>query len=214
MFRELAAACVASACVVGGVGPALADGVPTVPSPPVDVIATSSWDFSVLNITWLPSLEDGGADVQWYEATVSPGSKSCRVQARTELMRCSVNGLRLNRAYTVTVTAESVFGLSAPSAPSEPVMMWAPPRIVSVKTGSRKARVRWTSATDPSVTNFRVTQVGGNRTCSASADKRSCVVRGLKNGRAYRFQVSLQSGPKALVTSKPSKVVTPRRIKK
>lgn len=213
MFRELAAACVASACVVGGVGPVLADAVPTVPSPPVGVMAGSS-DNVVLTVSWQPSIFDGGSPMSFYEATVAPGGGSCRVPASTGLMRCQFGGLQRNRTYSATVRAENRAGLGAQSNPSDPVMLWGLPKITSVKPGNRKVRVNWVSAVDPSVTGFLVKVVDGKRTCYASAEKRFCVVSGLKNGRKYRFEVSVRSGLNVIVTSKPSKPAKPRRIKK
>ena len=210
MLRKMAVACGATAFVVGSMTPAVADVVPTVPSPPVGVVVTS-WSSNALTAYWQPSENDGGSLVSFYEATLSPGGKTCRVTALTDLMRCDFTGLQPNRAYSATVTSENAIGKSASSIPSEPVMLWGLPKIKSLQPGNRKVRVNWTSTVDSTVTGFVVSDIRGKRTCYAPVEKRSCVVWGLKNGQKYRFQVSLRSGRNVIVTSKPSKVVVPRR---
>lgn len=212
MLRKLAVACGATAVVVGSLAPAVADAVPTVPSPPVGVVAYS-WDNISLDVAWLPSEYDGGSLILWYVATVSPGGETCRTQALTNLMRCSF-ALPAGQAYTVTVTAENNVGVSRPSNPSEPAMVWALPQVKSVKPGNRKVRVRWNAAIDDSVTGFSVSEIGGKRTCYVPAEKRACVVWGLKNGRKYRFQVFVRIGRNVIVTSKPSRVAIPQRATK
>ena len=213
MLRKLAVACGATAVVVGSLAPAVADAVPTVPSPPVGVVAYSSGSRS-LTAYWQPSLFDGGSPIEYYEATVTPGGGTCAIEALTDAMSCGIDGLEPNNSYSVVVKVVNRAGLSAQSDPSDPVMLWGLPKITSVKPGSRKVRVKWSSAVDSSVTGFLVKALNGKRTCQAPTSKRSCVVRGLKNGTKYRFEVSVRSGLNVIVTSKPSKAVKPRRIKK
>ena len=59
------------------------------------------------------------------------------------------------------------------------------PSGISAVTGNGVALVRWNAV--PAARAYRVTSIPDGRTCSTAAAQ--CLVRGLRNGVAYRFQV-------------------------
>ncbi|GGI09160.1 DUF2341 domain-containing protein [Isoptericola cucumis] len=90
------------------------------PSAPRDVAATV--DGADVVVTWAAPADDGGAAVEEYEVTLSDGTaKSVAGDAGTLTFADREPG-----TYTATVRARNAAGWSAPSAPSEPVVVEAP----------------------------------------------------------------------------------------
>lgn len=104
---------------------------PTPPGPPLNVVATAG-DAS-LEATWSPPADPGSFPVTHYQASASPGGRSCLATT----LSCAITGLANGTTYTVTVTALSGAGWSVPSAPSNAVtpLRLRPPTIVI--TGTR-----------------------------------------------------------------------------
>lgn len=218
-----AAVGLSAVCVAVGVGPVVADDSPTddasprqnltVPSPPQDVVAyAESAGDDHFKVHWRPSLDNGGLQIQYYFATVSPGEETCQVQALAMTMECGFGDLERNRSYTVTVTAENALGRSQPSASSNPVTLRARPTITALKARDHRVQVRWNRSVDSGgIVAFEARAIGRKQFCRALSFERSCVVSGLKNGRKYRFEVSLIGSSGPVITSKPSKIVVPGR---
>lgn len=226
MRRKLAAAGLSALFAVSSIGPAVADDPPvvdtfpkrefTVPSPPRNVVATvKNVGDDFFRVTWEPSLDNGGLNIQSYYATISPGEQTCQVRALAMTMECGFSGLERNTSYTVTVTASNSIGRSNPSEPSNRVALWEPPTVTRLKARDHRVRVSWASSIaswDP--VEFEVRTVGRKASCTARVYERSCVVWGLKNGRKYRFTVSLvYPGGDTIITGAPSKSVAPGRRK-
>ena len=89
---------------------------PIPPSAPLDVRGTAG-DAS-LRATWSAPVAPGDFPVTNYQATASPGGRSCM----TTSTACTIDGLTNGTAYTVTVRALSGAGWSVASAPSEAVV--------------------------------------------------------------------------------------------
>jgi hypothetical protein len=226
MKRKLAAAGLSVLGVVASVVPAVADDPPadqtvekrdlTVPSPPRDVLASvENVGDDFFRVYWQPSLDNGGLYIQYYYATLSPGGQTCQVRALAMTMECGFNGLERNTSYTVTVIASNGIGRSRPSAPSNQVTLWEPPTVTRLKARDHRVKVSWESSIDSwDPVDFEVRTVGRKPACRARVYERSCVVWGLKNGRKYRFEVSMVSGSDTIITSEASKFVVPGRRKK
>ena len=97
------------------------DPVPVVPGPPRGVVAHPG--HGQATVTWSPPAVDGGSPVVRYTATASPGGQSCSTSAT----RCTIRALVTAPTVTITVTASSVIGDSAPSVPTRPVAIAPPP---------------------------------------------------------------------------------------
>ena len=111
--------------------PPSAPPVPIPASAPLDTRATAG-DAS-LHASWSPPLSSGDYPVTHYQATASPGGRSCM----TTSTACTIDGLTNGTAYTVTVRALSGAGWSAASAPSEAVVPRADQSASLTIAGSR-----------------------------------------------------------------------------
>ena len=104
---------------------------PMPPSAPIDVRVTPG-DGSV-TATWSAPAAPGDYPVTNYQATATPGGRSCMTTSTT----CTINGLRNGASYTVTVRALSGAGWSAVSSPSASVTPTGPATKSLAITGSR-----------------------------------------------------------------------------
>jgi len=88
-------------------------------------------------VSWQPPAAPGSYPVTSYEATSSPGGRSCLVSVTS----CEITGLTNGTSYTFTVRALSGAGWSVASAPSNAVIPSAeppPPPTASITiTGTR-----------------------------------------------------------------------------
>ena len=143
---------------------------PISPSVPLEVRATAG-DRSVTAI-WSAPATPGDYPVTNYQATATPGGRSCMATSTT----CTIDGLTNGTAYTVTVRALSGGGWSAPSSPSAAVV----PRTDDVPsltiTGARGSGVDRSMitvrGTSTGLAGKRATlwlSVGGRASISASA---------------------------------------------
>jgi hypothetical protein len=90
-------------------------GVPD--SPKLDNVAVGNQQAT---ITFIAPSNDGGTPITSYIAISSPGNITGTLNQETS-GKIIVTGLTNDTDYTFTVTAKNAFGLSAASAPSEPV---------------------------------------------------------------------------------------------
>lgn len=104
---------------------------PIPPSAPVDVRANAG-DAS-LSATWSPPASPGSFQVSTYQATASPGGRSCLSSTTT----CTIDGLTNGVTYTVTVVALTGAGWSTSSAPSNAVTPQREEAPALTITGSR-----------------------------------------------------------------------------
>ena len=111
--------------------PPPAPPAPIPPSAPLDARVTAG-DAS-LRATWSAPAAPGSYPVTQYQATASPGGRSCM----TTSTACTIDGLSNGTAYTVTVRALSGAGWSVASAPSEAVVPRADQSASLTITGSR-----------------------------------------------------------------------------
>ena len=85
----------------------------TKPGAPTTVLATTGADASSV-ISWSAPSSDGGSAITRYTAT-SSGGQSCTTTGATT---CTISGLTNGTAYTFTVTATNVIGVSSASSAS------------------------------------------------------------------------------------------------
>lgn len=182
---------------------------PVVPSAPRTVTATAG--STQATVRWSPPVSDGGAAINAYAVTATPGGRTCTVAATAST--CAVTGLTNGTAYTFTVTAANAVGTSAPSAPSAPVTPTAPlgtvsgtrrttaagaARITATLTAGRTGSyavmlVRSNGRAQPLLAGSRV---GGVRTTPATTT--SVTVR-MSAGHRYPLALRVaRSAPKAL----------------
>lgn len=100
-------------------------------SAPLDVRATPG-DRSVI-ATWSAPASPGSYPVTIYQATASPGGRSCMATSTT----CTIDGLRNGTTYTVTVRALTGAGWSSESASSNAVTPGGDEQASITITGSR-----------------------------------------------------------------------------
>ena len=188
------AACVAIGTYGNGVG-AFATALTTVrpvttPGAPVDVLGVPR--VRAAAISWAPPINDGGAPVTSFVATVEPGGAGCT----TTTSRCSVGGLVDGRQYVVVVSAANSAGRGAlgearfidGGPPTEPtglhVVAWQR-AIVALS---------WRASIPPPgmrVTDYDVSIYSGRRLVrNAVTHETACRLRGLVAHHRYTLAVS------------------------
>ncbi len=180
------------------------------PSAPRQVDVTSADDGSGgLRVTWAAPTYVGdavGIDKYRLRATMVGGAALDPTVTTGTSLSLPGADLTPGAAYTVTVEAHNAQGWSPASAPSTPVTSrTAPgkPRTVVATAMDAAASVRWDAPASDNgspVTGYTVTASTG-QTCSTVDPALSCVVAGLRNGRAHTFTVTARN---AVGTSKAS----------
>ncbi len=172
------------------------------PEPPVGVAAVPG-SGPDLEVRWTAPANTGGPPIVRYEATASPGRKSCNTRAATT---CTIFGLVRGRSYEITVTAENEESrLSAASkrfVAAVPADRPDPPHIVDVHSGNGNAAVSWsapssTGAPDATIVEYRAEAAeageAATSSCTAVGDGLSCILLGLANGTVYHVVVTAES---------------------
>ena len=109
---------------------------PVAANPPRDVTAAPG-DASA-SVSWVAPASSGSFPVTNYQATSSPGGRTCLVAAPA--LSCEIGGLTNGTAYTFTARALTGAGWSSASEPSNAVTPRAVPRPSVVISGSRDGR--------------------------------------------------------------------------
>ena len=151
---------------------------------------------------WRPPLDDGGATVTSFTATVA--GRSCRTASDA----CAIRGLVNGRRYDVSVTDTTSFGTS--SAGSGLVVAGGPPRPPSglhVASGIGQLELSWRHSISPGETvhDYLVTLRGPGRSMRHCVTRRlRCRVAGLERRAAFVIDVVASN---ASGTSAPSERV-------
>ncbi len=193
-----------------GSGPATTTSVSTTPSATVPLppgnVSVEPVDRA-LAVGWSLSASD---DVLDYTAVATPGGRSCSSAADT----CTIPGLRNGRAYSVSVTARSQGGTSAPTTSPrrvKPMTVPSAPRNVRVRPKPSALRVIWGAPSDDggkSIREYVATAWPGGKTCRTDAEK--CLIRGLDPGTSYSVTVRAGNAGGLGATSPGSAPTSPR----
>ncbi|MBU6213351.1 MAG: fibronectin type III domain-containing protein [Actinomycetales bacterium] len=181
---------------------------PTVPSSPTGVKATFAGVTAL--VKWDSPVDSGGALIDGYTATSSPGGKNCTVIG----LWCNIDGLARGTVYSFTVTAKNSVGSSSSSdAFSALVPVTAPssPTALVATAGRASANVSWQAPVDDGgspITGYTVTASPGDQSC-ATDGKTTCIITGLVNGTGYTFTVKATNLAGESPASDASAVVTP-----
>ena len=162
---------------------------PIPPDPPENPSARA--EDSAATVRWTAPSQSGTDPIARYVVMSIPDGRSCV----TSGLSCQVTGLRNGESYTFRVTAESDGGSSASSRATNAIVPAGParpPEVVTARAGDGRATVRWSDGKDNGspITSYVVTLLPSGRTTVVDASTRRVVMRGLTNGRLYRFTVA------------------------
>jgi hypothetical protein len=177
------------------------------PSAPRSVAATPG-DTKV-RLAWLSPIDDDGSEVLSYRLRAMPGNNEVQVSA--ESTSAEFTGLSNGTAYTFTIESISASGIGAPSMPTAPVMVVAPPGkptgvMNTPITMQGTTSVSWTPPTDTGgvpLEAYLVETTDGTSQAEVDASTSTVVLEGLEPATAYIFAVSASNG---YLTGKPSAV--------
>jgi hypothetical protein len=173
----------------------------TVPDAPLHVVGRPHADG--VTISWLPPIDDGGAPIVSYVATVEPSGRTCRAAGTS----CSISGLRSGRTYWVTVSASNGTSSSPRSVRAHVIAGAAPsvPRGLRVTPHGTTAVVTWHASKAPvgeHVERYEVRAVSGTQLRGCATRRLRCTVGSLRPGRTYVFTIEAQDASGVSATNK------------
>jgi len=171
-----------------------------VSSPVTDVSVTQG--VGTLTVSWTEPDDDGGSPLTGYVVTMTPGGKTCKVDAETTT--CDISGLTIGTTYVAKVSAINGVGSSvAVSAPAVKVV--GPPaavRNLSATALAKGAKVYFAPPANNGgsrITNyyFSVTGPAGftwdSGAVSATLIKGSYAITGLTKNVTYTISVTCEN---------------------
>lgn len=166
----------------------------TTPQPPSTVDLTRG--NNELRANWSAG-DSGGRSVLFHTATAHPGGVSCVTTSTT----CVLSGIPNGVAQTVTVVTRTIAGISAPSAPSEPLapanVPGAPDTIIVSEFDSGVA-LTWSPPIDDGgdpVTGYGLdVWEGATLVQTVNTDRTNHTITGLSNDVTHRFVLRAANG--------------------
>jgi hypothetical protein len=172
-----------------------------------NVPANRAFNNGRADVTFTPSVGDGGLPITSYVATSSPGGYT----GSNTTTPVSVTGLQSATAYTFRVVAVNSVEPTNPSAFTSAITATTVPQAPTIGTATRgnaSATVGYTAnATGGStITGFTATASPGGATGTGSSP---ITVSGLTNNTAYTFTVTATNANGTSLPSSASNSVTP-----
>jgi titin len=186
----------------------------TVPNAPtqISVVAGSS----SLQATWVAPVNNGGATVSGYTASVfaalTDGSAISTCTSAT--LTCTLSGLTNGTTYYISVIATNVAGNSTPSSPrvaAIPLAAPGAPTLTGVTAGDSYLSISFTagSAGNDPITSYQYTLDGGTTWLNASGTTSPIVISSLVDGTNYTVSLRALSAAGAGATSTNSETGVP-----
>ena len=144
-------------------------------------------------VSWSTPGSTGGAAINGYVATASPGGQSCTAAA--SVTSCSISGLTNGATYRVSVVAANIVGTGPPSSQSLPVvpsgLPGIPPGLSATDRSTTGVRLAWATASGngSAIDQYQVSAKDLSANCTVGATDGTCVVGGLPSGSCFQFSI-------------------------
>ena len=168
----------------------------TSPDAPIIGAAAVAGISGTATVTFTAPSFNGGSAITSYTATSSPGGITGTV-SQSGSGTITISGLTNGTAYTFTVSATNVAGVSSASASSNSVTPYTVPGAPTIGTataGNGQATISFTAPVSnggSTITSFTATSSPGGITGTLSQSGSGTItVTGLTNGTAYTFTVT------------------------
>jgi hypothetical protein len=194
-------------------------GLPSLPGPPMNVMAAAG--NASATVSWTPPASDGGLPVTGYVVTpLIDDVAQAPVTFSSTVTTQNMTGLTNGTSYTFTVAAITAIGIGPPSNPSNPVTLAptvpeAPTMLRNAVAFNQSATVSWQApASDggsPIVGYIVTAYIGYWPAASVTFESTMTTqtIGGLTNGVTYRFKVAAMNAVGVGPASKISNPVVP-----
>ena len=187
------------------------------PDPPTNVTATRG--IGTVTVAFAAPANDGGSPILSYTTSCSSSNGGISAQITTTASPAVLSGLSNAKTYACAVTTTNAKGTSAPSLPSNTVILPGVPTAASIGTaviGNTSIVVSFTPSFDGGspVIQFSATCTSSNGGApgATSGAASPLVVGGLSNGRMYACFVIAVNAVGASAPSAPSNAVVPADV--
>jgi Fibronectin type III domain len=167
-------------------------------------------DKGTATVSWVGPAKTGGAIVDRYVATASPGGASCET---TGTLSCTVSGLSNGERYRFAVTAATQAGVGPASAASGVARPLAGPGKatgVKARLSGGKAVVSWVpprSTGGLAIRDYVVRSSPAGATCRTTGT--TCTIGSLRGGTRYVFTVQARNAKGLGLVAQSSALTTP-----
>lgn len=157
---------------------------------------------SALTVSWVEPADDGGSPITGYAVTVTPGGKTCSVDADTT--SCEIKGLTTGTSYTAKVVAINGVGSSTAVQSNAVKIVGAPTAVRNLSASAivKGAKLYFAPPSNNGgspITTYVITVTAANGTAlptievDATKVKGSYTVTGLTKGVTYSITVAAEN---------------------